>query len=321
MTDAKRIDEPVERYPAPRLDRVEQIAHRGFAETFLLEQVASVLLLQCKDVARFFDPFFLEEQFDLFLAQTFDIEGTARHEQRQMLNLLIRAGEFAGAAGAGTFLAGRGFLAHHLRFKRARAPGWKLVLLFSARLVGDDIDNLRNNVPCPLHHDRVADAKIAAVAQLLAPTADALDVILVVQCDVLHDHAADADRLQLAHRRERAGAANLYLNSFENGDRALGRKLVRDAPARHARHESEPFLPVDAVDLVDDAIDVIVEFGPTLLDLVMEGHQLLCGAAEPGERIGLEAAGLEPLDHAGLRVGRHFAHFAPGVGKKSERPR
>src|SRR4029453_8811160 len=237
-----------------------------------------------------------------------------------MLNLLIRAGPVAGAASAGTLLGGRGFLTRHFRFKRARAPNRKLVLLFSARLVGDDIDNLPDHGPCPLHHDRIADAEIAAAAQLLAPTTDALDVILVVQRDVLHDHAADADRLQLAHRRERAGAANLNLNSFENGDRALCRKLMRDAPARHARYEAEPFLPVDTVDLVDDAIDVVVEFGTTFLDLVMEGHQLLGGAAESRERIGLEAAGLEPLDHAGLRVGRHFAHFGPGIGKKSERP-
>ena len=40
------------------------------------------------------------------------------------------------------------------------------------------------------------------VAQLLALAADAFDVVLVVQRDVLHDDAADADRLKLADRRE-----------------------------------------------------------------------------------------------------------------------
>ena len=53
----------------------------------------------------------------------------------------------------------------------------------------------------------------------------------------------------------------------------------------------------------------------------MEDDQLLGRAADFCERIGLEAAGLEPLDHAGLRLSRHFAHLAPGIGEKAERTR
>ena len=43
--------------------------------------------------------------------------------------------------------------------------------------------------------------------------------------------------------------------------------------------------------------------------------------ANLGQRIGLEAAGGEPFDHAALAVGRHVAHFAPGVGEETERAR
>ena len=96
---------------------------------------------------------------------------------------------------------------------------------------------------------------------------------------------------------------------------------MRDRPARRARHEAEPLLPVEAVDLVDDAVDVVVEPGPLLLDLAMKGDQLLDRVAQLGQRIGLEAATLEPADHAGLRVLRHRTHLAPGVGEKAERPR
>src|ERR1700761_3524322 len=147
-------------------------------------------------------------------------------------------------------------------------------------LVEDDIDDLWDHVAGALDHDGVADPDVAALAQHLALVADALDVVLIVQRDVLHDDAADADRLELADRRERAGAADLDLDVAQHGHGALGGKFVRDRPAGRARDEAEPLLPVDAIDLVDDAVDVIVELGALLLDGAMERDQLLDGVAE-----------------------------------------
>jgi hypothetical protein len=91
-----------------------------------------------------------------------------------------------------------------------------------------------------------------------------------VQRDILHDDAADADRLKLADRRERPGAPDLDLDIAQHGHGALGRKLVRDRPARRARHEAEPLLPVEPIDFVDDAVDVVVEAAALQLDLVMK---------------------------------------------------
>src|SRR5207245_11377510 len=116
---------------------------------------------------------------------------------------------------------------------------------------------------------------VAAVAQLFAVAADALDVVLVVQRDVLHDDAADADRLELADWGERSGAPDLDLDIPKHGHGALGREFMCDRPARRARYEAEPFLPVEAVHLVDDAVDVVVELGALLFDLAVEGDQLL----------------------------------------------
>ncbi len=188
-------------------------------------------------------------------------------------------------------------------------------------LVDHDVDDLRNHVAGALDHDGVADPDIAAPAQFFAVAADALDVILVMQRDVLHDHAADADRLELADRRERAGAADLDLDVPEHGHGALGREFVRDRPARRARHEAEAFLPVDAVDLVDDAVDVVIEPGALFLDLAVKRDQLLHRVADFRQRIGLEAAALEPADHAGLGVLRHRGHLSPGIGEEAERTR
>src|SRR5437899_1345326 len=188
-----------------------------------------------------------------------------------MLDLLVRAGELAGAAGASALLAGCGLLAHHLAVKRTRTSLRKLIGPRIPRpLVEHHVHHLRNHVAGALDDDGVADPDIAALAQLLAMAADAPDVILIVQRDVLHDDAADADRLELADRCERAGTSDLDLDILEHGHGALGRKLVGDRPARRARHEAEALLPVDAIDLVDDAVDVVVEARAPAFDVVME---------------------------------------------------
>src|SRR6185437_8313344 len=85
--------------------------------------------------------------------------------------------------------------------------------------------------------------------------------------------------------------------------------------------EAEPLLPVEPIDFVDDAIDVVIEAAALQLDLTMKFYERLDRAADLGQRIGLEPARRKPFDHAGLGFGRHRAHFAPGVGKKAERPR
>src|SRR4051795_3724288 len=43
--------------------------------------------------------------------------------------------------------------------------------------------------------------------------------------------------------------------------------------------------------------------------------------ADLHQRVGLESATLEPMDHAGLRVLRRPAHLPPGISEKSQRPR
>src|ERR1035437_5469320 len=323
LTDAERKDETLERNLPPLFDRGEQIAHRGLAIALdLFELDLVVARIEREDVGGFRHPLLLEEQFDLLLAQALDVEGAARGEQLEVLYFLVWAGELAGAAPARALLAGGGFLAHDIGVQIARAflrevigPGvlWPFV--------EHHVDHLRDHVAGALDDDGIADADVAAIAQRLAVAADALDVVLVVQGDVLHDDAADAERLQLADRRERAGAADLDFDVLEHGGGALGRKLVRDRPARATRDEAEPLLPVEAVDLVDDAVDVVIELGAGLLDLAVEGEQVLDRMADLGERIGLEAATGEPFDHAGLRVGRHLAHLPPRISKEAERTR
>src|SRR5262249_42649303 len=262
------------------------------------------------------DPALLEEQLDLLFAQAFDIEGAPRDEQLQMLDPLVRAGEFAGTAGARALFAARGLLAHDLRVQRARTLLREPIRLCIARaLVDHDGAHLGDPAAGARAPPGLAKAEAAPPAQLFPPPADAFDVILIMQRRVLHDDAADADRLELGDGRERAGAAHLQLDVPQHGHRALGRELVRDRPAWRtlSGDQPEPLLPVDAIDLVDDAVDVVIEMRALPFDLAMERQQFLDRAAEFRERIGGEAGMLEPLDHAGLRVGEPLVHLAPGV--------
>ena len=114
MADAERVDEPLQRNFAPRLDGAEQVAHRGLAESLdLFEMDFAVALLQREDIGGLLDPSLLVEQLDLLLAEAVDIEGAARHEVLEMLDGLIGTGKFAGAARDSAFLARR---------RSARAP-------------------------------------------------------------------------------------------------------------------------------------------------------------------------------------------------------
>src|SRR5436190_2467260 len=85
-----------------------------------LQLELGVACLQREDIRRLSHPSLLEKEFDLLLAETIDIEGAARGEQFQVLDLLVGTGELAGAAGARALLAGCGLLAHHIGMQRAR---------------------------------------------------------------------------------------------------------------------------------------------------------------------------------------------------------
>ena len=94
---------------ASRLDGAEQIAHRGFAESFHvfeanfvvgpLKHKFPIALAQRENIGRLLDPPLLVEKGDLLFAETVDIEGAARYEVFKVAERLIWAGEFAGAAG------------------------------------------------------------------------------------------------------------------------------------------------------------------------------------------------------------------------------
>ena len=131
--------------------------------------------------------------------------------------------------GARALLAAGDDLADHVGVQRTRAFFGKLIRLAAARRLScDHAENLRDDVAGTLDRHGIADANV-----------EPLDLFLVVQGGVLHNHAADRHRLELGDRRQRAGAADLDLDVLEHGGRVLGGKFMRDRPARRLR-ETKP---------------------------------------------------------------------------------
>src|SRR5262249_42978274 len=135
MANAERIDEAFERNVTPAADRTEEIAHRGLAVAldFLQRELLPVTRLQRENIRGLLDPAFLEEIVDLLRAEPIDVERAARDEQLQMLGLLERTRELAGAAEAHALRARRIDLAHHRRLERTRAFLWEFVFLRALR--------------------------------------------------------------------------------------------------------------------------------------------------------------------------------------------
>ena len=138
-----------------------------------------------------------------------------------------------------------------------------------------------------------------------------------------HHHAADGDRLQLGDRRQRAGAADLDRDVVEGGDRLLGRELVRGRPARRAADEAEAVLQREVVDLVDHAVDVVVEVGALLRQLVVEFERVVQRLGDAGLGIDREAPLLQPVERLGMQLGLVVPalHLAHRIGEELQRPR
>src|SRR5690606_29886245 len=111
----------------------------------------------------------------------FDIQRTTRHEMLEAFYRLGRADHLARAAAARVLLA-RLFidLARGRRAADRAGVPHDIGLRLGRALVDDDIDDLGNDVPCPLDDDRVTDADILALADRQSVAVPAGDIVLVM---------------------------------------------------------------------------------------------------------------------------------------------
>ena len=135
-----------------------------------------------------------------------------------------------------------------------------------------------------------------------------------------HRGAADEDRCEPRHRREHAGPADVHLDVLDGRRRLLRRELVRDGPARVARHEAEALLIGDPVDLDDDAVGAVVEIVPLGPPLADEGEDLVDVLRLPHVRIRAQAELAQSGEQRVLRVhlearGRIAPHRQVALGR------
>ena len=169
-----------------------------------------------------------------------------------------------------------------------------------------DCDDLRDHVASALHDDGVADTDVLA-----------RDLVLIVQRRIGDDDTAHGDGLELCDRRQRAGSADLDLDGLEHRRCLLSRELVRDRPTWAARHEAEPLLQVEPVDLVDDAVDVVAEPRPLVLDPAVVGDEVVRPTAQRHPRVHRQAPAPVGGAHPQLRIGRQARRLAPCVGEEA----
>ena len=178
----------------------------------------------------------------------------------QAFNGLSRTGQLSGTAPAHIRFA---LLIH---FAYSRGPAFRASLrhlprraaAFAVRIYNGH--NLRDNIACPLQHDRVAYAHILA-----------LNLILIVQRRIRDNHAANRDRFQPRNRRERSGAANLNINRLKQCCCFFSGKFMGNGPTRRAADKAEAVLPVKPVNLVDDPVNIIAQARALAFNISISG--------------------------------------------------
>ena len=173
----------------------------------------------------------------------------------------------------------------------------------------DHPDDFRDHVAGTAYADGVADAHVLA-----------RDLVHVVQRGVGDRHPADEHRFEARDRCQHAGAPDLEVDVEQPGQLLLRRELVRDGPARCARHLAELRLPVAPVDLVDHAVDVEIEGIATLKHRRMVGEATVAAADDLDLATARQAPVAQPLQHLGVAPGEFGVDTANAVGTEVEWP-
>ena len=167
------------------------------------------------------------------------------------------------------------------------------------------MQNLRDDIAGPLYQHRGAHANIFL-----------LDIVLVMQGRVGNHHTANGYRFQTCDRGQLAGAANLNFYPLDHCLGLLGREFMRNRPARRAGSRPQAVLPIQAVHLVDNTIDVIGQGTAPGLHFPMIGHHV-SNAFVDFVCLYLKAPAFHGRQHAGMAGAGQSANLAPGISAKA----
>ncbi len=226
MSNAQSKKKTIKVHTSPLINCRKELPGRGWPPTFPVFQFfeiafVAVSRLQRKYVSRAADQTILEKGFNLLGTQPFDIERITRHKVLQPFNPLRRANKPARTSANHIFFA---CLLIHLSHGMAAAFGANLWKHKRRGVIWPFLQhhpyNLRYHISRPLDHDMIANAHILA-----------RQFFLIVKRRIGDHHTPNRYRLKARYRCERARATDLNINTLQDRDCLLRRKLVRNSPA------------------------------------------------------------------------------------------
>ena len=124
--------------------------------------------------------------------------------------------------------------------------------------------------------------------------------------------SAHEDRRHVGDRGQGTGATDIHLDLLELGRHLLRRELVRRRPPRRPRHEPQCLLLLDAVDLDDDPVGLVVEVLACLRPLVDVLDHRVGPIHAPGVRVDRETQPAHELERRRVRREPRHAHDLVG---------
>ncbi len=119
--------------------------------------------------------------------------------------------------------------------------------LFTMRAIRvQNANDLRDHVSCTLYLDAITDASVKP-----------RDLISIMEGCVAYDHTADGYGLQPGDRSQLTSASDLDIYSLKRCLSLFGGEFVRDCPLWAAGDKSKPFLPIQTINFINNAINVI----------------------------------------------------------------
>ena len=238
---------------------------------------------------------------DDLVAQAIDVHAAAAHPVEQTLLELCGAVDGHAAVGNLAILVNHGATAHGADL------GHVPVNRIGRALVEHRAHDLGNHVARLVHDDGVALAHVFAT-----------DLVDVVQRGARDGGAGNRHRVELGDRREHTGATHLDANFAQDGLLFLGWELKGNGPARCAGSKAQVELLLEAVDLYDHAVDVVVQVTAMLEGLGAELVDLGRRGATGNVGVDAKAGATQPVQELALAVDVQRIGIGNGVDKGSQ---
>ena len=238
---------------------------------------------------------------DDLVAQAVDVHAATTHPVEQALL------ELRGAVDGDAAVSDLAVLVDHGAAAHGTDLGHVPVDRIGRALVEHRTYDLGNDVARLVHDDGVALAHVLAA-----------DLVDVVQRGARDGGAGDRHRIELRDRREHAGAPHLNANLAQDGLLFLGRELKGDGPARCASGKAQVELLLEAVDLYDHAVDVVVQVTAMLERLSAELVNLGRRGAAGHVGVDAKAGAAQPIEELTLAMDVQRVGIGDGIDKGSQ---